>query len=60
MVAIIHQLQTSAIFPVSCRYQFLQFQLIEVNLKILDEIRLCWIVAVAVDDLALEVVFIMA
>ena len=53
-VAIIYQLQTTTVFPVACSDQLLQVQLIEVNLKILDEIRLSWIVAVAVDDLAVK------
>ena len=59
MAAIIHQLYSTPIFLISCRYQFLQVQLIEVSLKILNKIGLHWIVAVAVDDLAPEVVAVM-
>ena len=60
MVAIVYQLYSSTVFPVACRYQFLKAKLIEVNLKVLYEVRLSWIIAVAVDDLVLEVFFIMA
>ena len=59
MVAIVYQLDTVPILLISGRYQLLKAQELEVNLKVLDEVGLSCIVAVAVDDLALEVLFIM-
>ena len=56
MFAIIYKLYPSTILPVACRYQFLKAKRVEVNLKVFDEVRLSWVVAVAVDDLVLEVV----
>ena len=60
MVAIIYQLDALPILLISGRYQFLKAQELEVNLKVLDEVRLSCIVAVAVYYFVLEVLFIMA
>ena len=60
MVAAVHEFYSSAVFLISCRYQFLKAQELEVHLKILDEVRLRRIIAIAVDYFILEVFFIMA
>ena len=59
MVAIAYQLYSATVFLIASRYQFLQSKLIEINLKVLDEVGLSCIIAVAVDYFVLEVVFIM-
>ena len=59
IVAIIYKLDAMPVLLVARRYQFLKAEELEVNLKIFDEVRLSRVIAVAVDDLALEVVAIM-
>lgn len=48
------------ILLITSRYKLLKAKLIEIHLKILDEVRLSCIIAVAVDDFTVEVFFIMA
>ena len=60
MFAIIYKLDAVSILLVSSRYQLLKAKLIEVHLKILDEIGLSCVIAVAVDYFAFEVFFIMS
>ena len=59
MFAIVYQLYSSTVFPVSCSDKLLKAKLIEVNLKVPDEIRLSCIIAVAVYYFAFEMFFIM-
>ena len=59
MFAIVYQLDAMPILLISGRYQFLKAKRIEVNLKIPDEIRLSWIIAVAIYYFAFEMFFIM-
>ena len=56
MVAIVYQLYSSTVFPVACSDKLLQSKLVEVNLKVLYEVGLSCIIAVAVYYFALEVV----
>ena len=60
MFAIIYKLDAAPVLLVAGRDKLLQAEELEVNLEVLYEVRLSCIVAVAVDDLVLEVVFIMA
>ena len=60
MVAIVYQLYSSAVFPVSCSDKFLKAEELKVHLKILDEVRLHWIIAVAVDYFTVKMFSIMA
>ena len=59
MFAIKYELYSATVFPVSCSDKFLKAKRIEVNLKVPDEVRLSWIVAVAIYYFVLEVVAIM-
>ena len=59
MFAIVYQLYSSTVFPVSCSDKLLQSKLIEVNLKIPDEVGLSCIVAVAIDYFVFEVLAVM-
>lgn len=59
MIAIVYQLYSSTVFNIACSYKLLKAKLIEINLKILDEIRLSSVIAVAIDDFTVKVFFIM-
>ena len=60
MVAIVYKLYSATVFPVSSRYQLLKAKLVEINLKIPDEVGFPRVVAVAVYYFVLEMLFIMS
>lgn len=58
-VAVVNELDAAPVLLIACSDEFLKSQCFEINLKVLYEIRLSCVVAVAVDYFVFEVFFIM-
>ena len=57
--AVVNELDAVPVLLVACSDKLLKAQKLEVNLKILDEVRLSRVIAVAIYYFVFEVVFIM-